>query len=54
MFRHSAHPNPVLIILSLRLLGQDYVVDTLLVPALRPILSLKALSRAQGNSGRLK
>ncbi|KAG8897931.1 hypothetical protein FRC00_003603 [Tulasnella sp. 408] len=37
-----------------KLLGQDYVVDTLLIPALRPILSLKALSRVQGNSGRLK
>lgn len=52
----SSKPGEDTILLGdglLKLLGQDYVVDVLLVPALRPILSLKDLTRAQGNSGRL-
>ncbi|KAG8993271.1 hypothetical protein FRB90_000735 [Tulasnella sp. 427] len=36
-----------------KVVSNDYVVDVLLIPALKPIISLKDLSRVQGNSGKL-
>ncbi|KAG8950753.1 hypothetical protein FRC04_007172 [Tulasnella sp. 424] len=56
-FPQASKPSEDTILLGdglIKLLGQDYVVDVLLIPALRVILSLKDLSRVQGNSGRLK